>query len=62
MLWETFSWASLGFVVVVELTINATDYVNIITDHLHPYMVSVFRSENDIFVKDNTLSHYSNSS
>ncbi|GFW30252.1 transposable element Tc1 transposase [Trichonephila clavipes] len=41
MLRGTFSWAFLVPVVVVEQTMNATGYLNIIVDQLHPYMTSV---------------------
>ncbi|GBO07077.1 hypothetical protein AVEN_55626-1 [Araneus ventricosus] len=38
MLWGTFSWAALVPVVVVEQTMKATNYLNIIAGQLHPYM------------------------
>ncbi|GFW12286.1 transposable element Tcb2 transposase [Trichonephila clavipes] len=53
MLWETFSWASLGPVVVVELTMNASAYLNIIAYQLHPYIASVFPDGNGMFQEDN---------
>ncbi|GFU03065.1 transposable element Tc1 transposase [Trichonephila clavipes] len=53
MLWGTFSWASLGLVVVVEQTMNATGYLNIIADQLHPYMTSVFPAGNGMFEQEN---------
>ncbi|GFS71116.1 transposase domain containing protein [Trichonephila clavipes] len=34
MLWRTFSWAFLGPVVMVEQTMKATGYLNIIADQL----------------------------
>ncbi|GBM62743.1 hypothetical protein AVEN_63318-1 [Araneus ventricosus] len=42
MLWCTFSWAALGPVVVVEQTMKAANYLNIIVNQLHPYMAFVF--------------------
>ncbi|GFU92007.1 uncharacterized protein TNCV_3602701 [Trichonephila clavipes] len=42
MLWGTFSWAFLEPMAVVEQTMNATGYLNIIADQLQPYKVSVF--------------------
>lgn len=57
MLWGTFSWASPGPVVVVERTMNATGYLNIIADQLHPYMASVFPAGNGIFQQDNAPCH-----
>ncbi|GFV63316.1 transposable element Tc1 transposase [Trichonephila clavipes] len=53
MLWGTFSWAFLGPVVVVEQTMNATGYLNIIADQLHPYMASVFPAGNAMFQQNN---------
>ncbi|GFU51197.1 transposable element Tc1 transposase [Trichonephila clavipes] len=57
MLWRTFSWAFLGHVVVVEQTMNATGYLNIIADQLHPYMTSVSRAGNGMFQQDNAPCH-----
>ena len=37
MFWEPFSGASLGPVIVVKQTLNATEYLNIIADQLHSY-------------------------
>lgn len=55
MLWGTFSWAALRPLVVLEQTMKAADYLNIIVDQLHPYMVSVF--PNGIFQHDNASCH-----
>ncbi|GFS63631.1 transposable element Tc1 transposase [Trichonephila clavipes] len=44
MLWRTFSWAFLGPVVVLEQTMNATEYLNIIADQLHP--LGMFQQDN----------------
>ncbi|GFX14712.1 transposable element Tc1 transposase [Trichonephila clavipes] len=57
MLRGTFSWASLGPVVVVEQSMNTTGYLNIIADQLHPYMASVFPAENGMFQQDNAPCH-----
>ncbi|GFU88927.1 transposase domain containing protein [Trichonephila clavipes] len=57
MPWGTLSWASLGPVVVVELTMNATGYLNIIADQLHPYMASVFPAGNGMFQQYNAPYH-----
>ncbi|GBN13401.1 hypothetical protein AVEN_69186-1 [Araneus ventricosus] len=53
MLWESFSWAALGPVVVVEQTMKAANCLNIIADLLHPYMAFVFRTGNGIFQQEN---------
>ncbi|GBN89207.1 Transposable element Tc1 transposase [Araneus ventricosus] len=57
MLWGTFSWAALGPVVVVEQTMKAANYLNIIADQLHPYMAFVFPTGNGIFQQDNAPFH-----
>ncbi|GFV11589.1 transposase domain containing protein [Trichonephila clavipes] len=57
MLWSTFSWAFLGPMVVVEQTMNATGYRNIIADQLHPYMASIFPAGNGMFQQDNAPCH-----
>ncbi|GFT10568.1 transposable element Tc1 transposase [Trichonephila clavipes] len=56
-LWGTFSWTFLGPVVVVEQTMNATGYLNIIAAQLHPCMASVFPAGNRMFQQDHTPCH-----
>ncbi|GBM70712.1 hypothetical protein AVEN_64648-1 [Araneus ventricosus] len=53
MLWGMFSWVILGLVVVVEQTMKAANYLNIIADQMHPYMAFVFPTGNEIFQQDN---------
>ncbi|GFS84758.1 transposable element Tcb2 transposase [Trichonephila clavipes] len=48
-----FSGATLGLVVVVEQTMNATGYLKMIAGQLHPYMASVFPAGNGMFQLDN---------
>ncbi|GFX34669.1 transposase domain containing protein [Trichonephila clavipes] len=48
------SWVTLGPVVVVEKTMNATGYLKMIADQLHPYMAYVFPSGNGMLQLDNT--------
>ncbi|GBM07954.1 Transposable element Tc1 transposase [Araneus ventricosus] len=57
MLWGMFSWAALGPVVVVEQAMKAANYLNNITDQLHPYMAFVFPTRNGIFHQDNAPCH-----
>ncbi|GBN36890.1 hypothetical protein AVEN_32256-1 [Araneus ventricosus] len=57
MLWGTFSWAVLGPVVVVEQTMKAASYLNIIADQLHPYRAFVFPTKNRIIQQDNAPCH-----
>ncbi|GFU48348.1 hypothetical protein TNCV_3342411 [Trichonephila clavipes] len=48
-----FSWVTLRPVVVVEQTMNATGYLKMIADQLHPYMAYVFPAGNGMFQLDN---------
>ncbi|GBO07132.1 hypothetical protein AVEN_124387-1 [Araneus ventricosus] len=57
MLWRMFSWAALGSVIVVEQTMKAASYLNIIADQLHPYMAFVFPTGNVIFHQDSAPCH-----
>ncbi|GBM40893.1 Transposable element Tc1 transposase [Araneus ventricosus] len=57
MIWGTFSWAALGPVVVVEQTMKAANYLNIIADQMHPYMAFVFPTGNGNFQQDNAPCH-----
>ena len=43
--------------VVVEQTLNAKEYLNIIADQLHSYMASVFPTGNGMFQQDNAPRH-----
>ncbi|GBO34571.1 Transposable element Tc1 transposase, partial [Araneus ventricosus] len=57
MLRGMFSWAALGPVVVVEQTMKAANYMNIIADQLHPYMAFIFPTGNGIFQQDDAQYH-----
>ncbi|GFW36167.1 transposase domain containing protein [Trichonephila clavipes] len=48
-----FSWATLGPVVVVEQTMNATGYLKMIANQLRSYMAYVFPAGNGMFQLDN---------
>ncbi|GBL89575.1 Transposable element Tc1 transposase [Araneus ventricosus] len=54
MLWGTFSWVALGPIVVVEQTMKAANYLNIIAEQLHPYMAFVSPTGNGIFQQDSS--------
>ncbi|GBN75143.1 Transposable element Tc1 transposase [Araneus ventricosus] len=57
MLWGTFSWAALEPVVVVEQTMKAANYLNIIADQLYPYMAFLFPTGIEIIHQDNAPCH-----
>ena len=45
MVWGVFSWYTLGPLIKVELRLNATGYLNIVANQVHPFMVAVYPSE-----------------
>ncbi|GBL78764.1 Transposable element Tc1 transposase [Araneus ventricosus] len=51
------SHGRLWLIVVVEQTMKAVNYLNIIADQLHPYMAFVFPIGNGIFQQDNAPCH-----
>ncbi len=44
MVWGTFSWHTLGPLVPIEHRLNATAYLSIVADHVHPFMTTVYLS------------------
>ncbi len=40
--WGIFSWHTLGPLVPIEHRLNATAYLSIVADHVHPFMTTVF--------------------
>ncbi len=44
MVWKIFSWHTLGPLVPIEHRLNATAYLSIVADHVHPFMTTVYPS------------------
>uniref|UniRef100_A0A3P8V2Z1 Transposase Tc1-like domain-containing protein n=1 Tax=Cynoglossus semilaevis TaxID=244447 RepID=A0A3P8V2Z1_CYNSE len=42
MVWGIFSWHSLGPLVPIEHRCNATAYLSIVADHVHPFMTTMY--------------------
>ncbi len=42
MVWGIFSWHTLGLLVPIEHRLNATAYLSIVADHVHPFMTTVY--------------------
>ncbi len=42
MVWAIFSWHTLGPLVPIEHCLNATAYLSIVADHVHPFMTTVY--------------------
>ncbi len=48
MVWGIFSWHTLGPLVPIEHRLNATAYLSIVADHVHPFMTTVYPSSSRI--------------
>ncbi len=44
MVWGVFSWHTLGPLVPIEHRLNATAYLSMVADHVHPFMTTVYPS------------------
>ncbi len=53
MVWGIFIWHTLGPLVQIEHCLNATDYLSIVADHVHPFMTTVYPSSDGYFQQDN---------
>ncbi len=49
MVWGIFSWRTLGPLVPTEHRLNATAYLSIVADHVHPFMTTVYPSSDVYF-------------
>ncbi len=57
MVWGIFSWHTLGPLVPIKHHLNATAYLSIVADHVHPFMTTVYPSSNAYFQQDNAACH-----
>ncbi len=57
MVWEIFSWHTLGPLVPIEHCLNATAYLIIVADYVHPFMTIVYPSSDGYLQKDNAPCH-----
>ncbi len=57
MVWGIFSWYTLGPLVPIEHRLNATAYLSIVADHVHPFMTTVYPSSDVYFQQDNAPCH-----
>ncbi len=48
---------TLGPLVSIEHRLNATAYLSIVADHVHPFMTTVYPSSDDYFQQDNAPCH-----
>ncbi len=57
MVWGIFLWHTLGLLVSIEHCLNATAYLSIVADHVHPFMTTVYPSSYGSFQQDNAACH-----
>ncbi len=57
MVWGIVSCHTLGPLVPTEHRLNATVYLSIVADHVHPFMTTVFPSSDGYFQQDNAPCH-----
>ena len=57
MVWGIFSWLTLSPLVPTEHCVKATAYLSIVTDHVHPFMTTVYPSSGGYFQQDNAPRH-----
>ncbi len=53
VVWEIFSWCTLGPSVPIEHCLNATAYLSIVAEHVHPFMNTVYPSSDGYLQQDN---------
>ncbi len=57
MVWGIFSWHTSGPLVPIEHCLNATAYMGIVADLVHPFMTTVYPSSDGYFQQDNAPCH-----
>ncbi|KAK3534421.1 hypothetical protein QTP86_015225, partial [Hemibagrus guttatus] len=57
MLWAMFCWETLGPAIHVDVTVTHSTYLNIVTDHVHPFMETLFPDGCGLFQQDNAPCH-----
>ncbi len=55
MVWRIFAWHALGLLVPIAHCLNASTYLNIVAEHVHPFMTTVYTSCDGNFQRDNTI-------
>ncbi len=57
IVWGIYSWHTLYPLVQFEHRLNATAYLSIVADHVHPFMTTVYPSSDGYFQQDNAPCH-----
>ena len=58
-LWAMFCWETLGPGVHVDVTLTRASYLNVVADHVHPFMATLFPDRSGLFQQDNVPCHTS---
>jgi len=56
MVWGMFSWHTLVLLVPIGHRLNTTAYLSIVSDHVHPFMATMYASSDGYFQQDNAPS------
>ncbi len=48
-MWGIYSWHTLGPLIPIEHRLNATAYLSIVAEHVHPFMTTVYPSSDGYF-------------
>jgi len=57
MVWGVFSWHTLGPLVPIGHCLNVTAYLSIVSDHVHPFMDTMYPSSYGYFQQDHAPYH-----
>ena len=59
MVWAVFTWLQLGPIVRLQGTMTGACYLDILSDHLHPFLVLEHPDGDAVFQQDNATCHRS---
>jgi len=57
MVWGMFYWHTFGPLVPIGHYLNATAYLSIVSDYVHPFMGTLYQSSDGYFQQDNAPCH-----
>ena len=53
MVWSVFTWNGLGPLIQLNGLLTRNDYVDLLGDHLHLFMCSIYPNNDGVFTDDN---------
>lgn len=60
MLWAIFCWETRGPAIHMDVNLTGVTYLNIVTDHVHPFITMLFPGGTGLFQKNNAHCHMVN--